>query len=96
MPSTSSAKPKTQATSEIRKPRKLQSSVAAGYELRGLGYTKAKPLIKAKEDHEYPDWLWTLLDDSGKLGETKVDLSGMAPGLEPVLTLFYSNTFFLL
>ena len=27
---------------------------------------KGKPDIVALEDHEYPDWLWTLLDDSAK------------------------------
>ena len=41
---------------------KLKSSIAGGQELKGLGYTKAKPVILAKEDDEYPDWLWTLLD----------------------------------
>lgn len=61
---------------EVRKPRKLKSSVTAGQELKGLGYTKAKPVIKALEDHEYPDWLWTLLDESAKSGDAAVDLSG--------------------
>lgn len=61
---------------EARKPRKLKSSVVAGQELKGLGYTKAVPVIKAMEDHEYPDWLWTLLDDNAKAGEAAVDLSG--------------------
>lgn len=68
-PSTASAKP------DLPKPRKLKSSVTAGQELKGLGYTKANPVIKAMEDHEYPDWLWTLLDDSNKPGEVKVDLA---------------------
>ena len=61
------------------KPRKLQSSVPGGAELKGLGYTKAQPVIKAMEDDEYPDWLWGLLDQGNKApGETKVDLSGMS------------------
>lgn len=64
-------------TGEVaRKPRKLKGSVPAGQELKGLGYTKAKPFIKAMEDHEYPDWLWTLLDESAKPGEVAVDLAG--------------------
>jgi len=54
----------------------LKSSVAGGAELRGLGFTKAKPVIKAMDDHEYPDWLWTLLDGNGKPGEPAVDVSG--------------------
>ncbi|KAK5058880.1 hypothetical protein LTR84_011144 [Exophiala bonariae] len=62
---------------EARKPRKLKSSVVAGQELKGLGYTKAQPVIKAMEDHEYPDWLWTLLDDTAKAGEAAVDLNAM-------------------
>lgn len=33
--------------------------------LSGLGYTKAKPTILAKEDEEYPDWLWNILDEKG-------------------------------
>jgi large subunit ribosomal protein L54 len=74
-PSTASPKPDL-PTPEIRKPKKLKSSVAAGQELKGLGYTKAKPVIKAMEDHEYPDWLWTLLDESSKTGEASVDLAG--------------------
>lgn len=74
-PSTLTAK--TGASKESKKPARVKSSVPAGQILRGLGYTKAQPQILAKEDHEYPEWLWTLLDD-GKMatGDTKVDLSG--------------------
>lgn len=99
-PSTASPKPDL-PSSEIRKPRKLKSSVAAGQELKGLGYTKAKPVIKAMEDHEYPDWLWTLLDESSKPGEASVDLAGkwsriyekmLAVGLElNMLIVHHSN-----
>ncbi|KUL88350.1 hypothetical protein ZTR_04980 [Talaromyces verruculosus] len=42
------------------------SSCVAGTPLTGLNYMKGKPDIVALEDHEYPDWLWTLLDDSAK------------------------------
>ncbi|KEF63308.1 uncharacterized protein A1O9_01285 [Exophiala aquamarina CBS 119918] len=64
-------------TKKIRAPKNLKSSVAAGTELKGLGFTKAKPVIKAMEDHEYPDWLWTLLDGNSKAGEPSVDLAAM-------------------
>jgi len=31
--------------------------------LKGLNYFKNKPEPVALEDHEYPEWLWTLLDE---------------------------------
>lgn len=69
---------------------KPKSSVPGGAELRGLGYTKAQPKVLAKEDDEYPSWLWTLLDDkNAATGETKVDLSGM---LVSYPALFTENT----
>ena len=34
----------------------------AGTPLKGLGYFKGKDPPIAKEDHEYPSWLWGLLD----------------------------------
>lgn len=37
------------------------SSIPGGTLLNGLGYLKATPAVYAKEDDEYPDWLWTLL-----------------------------------
>ncbi|KAJ4505411.1 hypothetical protein HRR83_008381 [Exophiala dermatitidis] len=79
-PSTSSAKTGSSSSSKDtgKKPAKVKSSVPGGEILKGLGYTKAQPNILAKEDHEYPDWLWTLLDDNKMAtGETKVDLSAM-------------------
>lgn len=74
-PSTSTAK--RSPAKEIKSSTKPKSSVAGGQELRGLGYTKAKPRVLAMEDDEYPEWLWTLLDQK-KMGtaEEKVDLSG--------------------
>jgi large subunit ribosomal protein L54 len=56
---------------------KTRSSVPGGKELRGLGYTKAKPKVLAMEDDAYPEWLWTLLDEKrpGAMAE-KVDLAG--------------------
>ncbi|KAL2444866.1 hypothetical protein ABEF95_017318 [Exophiala dermatitidis] len=78
-PSTSSAKTGSSSSKDTgKKPAKVKSSVPGGEILKGLGYTKAQPNILAKEDHEYPDWLWTLLDDNKMAtGETKVDLSAM-------------------
>jgi large subunit ribosomal protein L54 len=34
--------------------------------MTGLNYIKNKPDIVALEDHEYPEWLWKLLDDKSK------------------------------
>lgn len=47
--------------------------------LKGLGYIKGKDAPIAKEDHDYPDWLWGLLDgrkDAGKEGKEEGDLFG--------------------
>ncbi|EEP76566.1 predicted protein [Uncinocarpus reesii 1704] len=57
---------------------KASSSVPAGTRLIGLNYFKNKPEILAKEDSEYPDWLWKLLDDptaKAKSGAGSVDVS---------------------
>ncbi|PGH09650.1 hypothetical protein AJ79_05615 [Helicocarpus griseus UAMH5409] len=42
----------------------VRSGTPAGTPLKGLGYVKNKPEIVAQEDHEYPEWLWGLLDKS--------------------------------
>ncbi|CAI7607507.1 unnamed protein product [Penicillium discolor] len=47
------------------------SSCPAGTKLNGLNYFKNKPDVFAKEDSEYPDWLWNLLGDSTKDAKTK-------------------------
>lgn len=66
------------AAKDARKVRKLQGSIPGGEELRGIGYLKAKPKIMAKEDDEYPDWLWTLLDEPRTtMGMPKADLTGI-------------------
>ncbi|MCJ1459141.1 hypothetical protein MMC28_009518 [Mycoblastus sanguinarius] len=39
-----------------------RSGTPAGTPLRGLGYTKGQDGPVAKEDREYPEWLWGLLD----------------------------------
>lgn len=47
-------------------PPAVRSSVKAGTLLKGLGYIKGKDGPVAKEDHEYPEWLWGLLDKKEK------------------------------
>ena len=62
------------------------SSCPAGTKLNGLNYFKNKPDVFAKEDSEYPDWLWNLLGDSSK-EKTKqggVDPSSKIPPRTPV------------
>ena len=54
---------------------KIQGSIPGGQELKGLGYLKAKPTVLAKEDDEYPEWLWGILDEGKVGGGEKVDLS---------------------
>ncbi|KAJ5910134.1 hypothetical protein N7504_004777 [Penicillium tannophilum] len=53
------------------------SSCPAGTKLNGLNYFKNKPDVLAKEDHEYPDWLWDLLGDSSK--SAKAEKGGVDP-----------------
>lgn len=56
--------PDSLVPSELTAPK---SSVKAGTLLKGLGYIKGKDGPVAKEDHEYPDWLWGLLDKTEKV-----------------------------
>ena len=51
------------ASSKASKIERPKSSVQAGTPLKGLGYLKNKDPPIALEDHEYPDWLWGLLDE---------------------------------
>ena len=67
---------------ESTKPTALRepSSCPAGTKMNGLNYFKNKPDVFAKEDSEYPEWLWGLLGDSSKDAKTKtggVDPSSM-------------------
>ena len=58
--------PLTSAPGPVRVDRlekvRAKSSVSAGTPLRGLGYFKGRDPPVAMEDHEYPEWLWALLD----------------------------------
>ncbi|GAA5968419.1 hypothetical protein JCM11641_007629 [Rhodosporidiobolus odoratus] len=60
-PATSSRATNAPATS-TRSP----SSCPPGTVLKGLNYLKDGSDPIAKEDHEYPEWLWTLVDAAPK------------------------------
>lgn len=68
----------TKANKPPKKGPRIPSRVPGGSELRGLGYTKAQPTLIAKEDDEYPPWLWTLLDQPKADGveAPKADIAG--------------------
>lgn len=51
------------------------SSCPAGTKLNGLNYFKNKPEVFAKEDSEYPDWLWGLLGSA----DNKTKKGGVDP-----------------
>jgi large subunit ribosomal protein L54 len=56
------------------------SSCPAGTKMNGLNYFRNKPDVVAKEDSEYPEWLWDLLGDSSKAAKSEkggVDPSSM-------------------
>lgn len=70
------------AAADLKKPAanvKLRGSIAGGIELKGLNYIKGAPPLLAKEDDEYPEWLWTLLTPKSSAMDgqlTKGDLAG--------------------
>jgi large subunit ribosomal protein L54 len=68
------------------------SSCAAGTRINGLNYFKNKPEVFAKEDHEYPDWLWDLLGDASK--EAKATKGGVDPASTwiPLLSILPINS----
>lgn len=68
------ANPSTPTKPVVERP---PSSCPAGTKMNGLNYFKNKPEIVAKEDSEYPDWLWELLGDSSK--QSKTDKGGVDP-----------------
>ncbi|KAL2829738.1 mitochondrial ribosomal protein L37-domain-containing protein [Aspergillus cavernicola] len=43
-----------------------ESYCTPGTKLNGLNYFKNKPEVVALEDSEYPEWLWSLLDNPNK------------------------------
>ncbi|KAH8694077.1 mitochondrial ribosomal protein L37-domain-containing protein [Talaromyces proteolyticus] len=56
--------------------RQQPSSCPPGTPMTGLDYIKNKPGIVALEDHDYPEWLWTLIDDGSK---KKKEAGGVDP-----------------
>jgi large subunit ribosomal protein L54 len=68
------------------------SSCLAGTKINGLNYFKNKPEVLAKEDHEYPVWLWDLLGDASK--EAKAHKGGIDPAstLIPILLIASINS----
>jgi hypothetical protein len=62
--------PKAQGvSSSVRSEPRTPSSLPAGAQMKGVGYIKAQGDPIAKEDSEYPAWLWTCLDkQSGEDG----------------------------
>jgi hypothetical protein len=44
------------------------SSVQGGMRLDGINYLKNKTEVVAMNDEEYPDWLWSLLDEKKEAG----------------------------
>lgn len=53
------------------------SSCPAGTKMNGLNYFRNKPEVVAKEDSEYPEWLWDMLADSSK--QSKTEKGGVDP-----------------
>ena len=58
-----------------------KSSVLAGTPLKGLGYFKNKEAPRALEDHEYPNWLWGLLDEGKNADQVGGGAEGDAYGM---------------
>ena len=71
------------ASADLKKPAgnvKLRGSIPGGIELKGLNYIKGAPPLLAKEDDEYPEWLWTLLTPKSSAVDgqlAKGDLAGL-------------------
>jgi large subunit ribosomal protein L54 len=91
LPSTSSASRPNPP--KARKKQTLVGSIPGGMPLNGLGYLQAHPTILAKEDDEYPDWLWTLLAPepgaASKGVKSAADIAGRSQ-LFPLLVLPHS------
>ena len=67
---------KTTSTSGAKQT-KLRGSLTGGTVLHGVSFLKSRATVHAKEDDEYPPWLWTLLDSKNAGGETKADISAL-------------------
>ncbi|KAI4100667.1 MAG: hypothetical protein L6R37_005330 [Teloschistes peruensis] len=65
---TPSPSPPTSAQSQKTQP-PPRSTMKAGTPLKGLNFVKGKEMPLAREDGEYPDWLWGLLE-GGKFAKS--------------------------
>lgn len=72
-PSESTESTKISTPSESAEPSRPKSSLQAGTVLRGLAFLKNSEPPVAREDNEYPDWLWGLLDQGKYGGKGKLD-----------------------
>ncbi|KAF2716359.1 hypothetical protein K431DRAFT_279086 [Polychaeton citri CBS 116435] len=55
---------------------RIQSSCVAGTKLKGLNFIKGKQDPVALEDHEYPAWLWTVLDSKSNSDNLSAAVEG--------------------
>ena len=56
-------------TSNKRTAPAVVSSVPEGTPLKGLSFLKTQPDPLARADHEYPEWLWRVLDEQRASGK---------------------------
>jgi len=64
--------------SPVKPTNESRSSVPAGTKLNGINYFKNKSDPIALEDHEYPSWLWRVLDSGKKAaGDAAEDLGDL-------------------
>ena len=72
----------------MKKRQRTPSSVPAGTVLKGLNFVKGKEDPVAREDGEYPEWLWGVLrrkqEEVGGLGEGEGDLFCEYPVVSPL------------
>lgn len=74
-------------------PSRVMSGTPAGTKLKGINYMKNKPEVFALEDHEYPDWLWGLLDEAK--ARSKADGSAHLSSKSMILRLSHPYRFHL-
>ena len=86
------------AGADLKKPAgtvKLRGSIPGGTELKGLNYVKGAPPLLAKEDDEYPEWLWTLLTPKSSAMDgqlAKGDLAGLCLCFLPLCSLLICSS----
>lgn len=75
-PETTGVSSKSASPQSTKNKPKIVSSVPAGTPLKGLNYFKNKTDPVAMVDEEYPDWLWTVLDEPSREGHSAADETG--------------------